>query len=190
MWVELIGLPGVGKTTLIEKALPELSSKYVIIRSDKRSFLQKIYGKILYYFRFKTLVKDETLAKKLSYRQSFQFRVSPSQNVFYFDSGLLQVILEYYIASDQTDLDDIVQIVSKLKMSQKIVLVKDDIFDIAYRELNRPKRRFHFDEDELIKRYKDAEQFIEKILTSSINDSEVIILDKNESALDLTRAIC
>ena len=173
MWIELIGLPGIGKTTLVEKNISTIQRGYEIIKSDRPSICQKIITKFLFFFCYAPKLKDKNLAAKLAYRHGFKFGQNKSKNIFFYDSGMVQVLLENLIETNFADTEEKLGILPKFPNHHKIIYLKDDIKEIADREIKRPQSRFGLEIEETLKRYQQAQNIIEKQLlqTSAITDT-------------------
>ena len=163
MWVEVIGLPGVGKTTLIEKNLVSVNKNYTVVTSRtttrKHSFLYRFY----YHFHCGRVINGKKLAKKLAYRLSFRFSKSRSQNIFFFDSGLLQVVLEDLIKTNFEDQDAKVTFLKSF-LPDKLIYVEDDVHAILNRVTDRLPKHFEIEDKELEKRYIKAQKVVEEEL--------------------------
>lgn len=181
MWIEVLGLPGVGKTTAISRLLAEGSIKANVIRSDNPSLSQRIYAKFLYLFLYRRLCRINSLALKLAYRHSLRLFLSRNDNVFFFDSGLIQVLIEYIIAEDEPDFDMIERIIYKIKFTDRVILLTDKLENIVKRECLRSPRRYSFAEDDLTNRYKKALTYIEEMLISRLESSVVIEISINDN---------
>lgn len=162
MWVEMIGLPGVGKTTLIEKNIGEIQKQYKIIKSSKYSLYNSILTK-MNYLRYFTSLSDKKLLKKLCYRLSFR-QLPKSSNVFFYDSGLIQVVLENLIETDFKDADAKINFLKKLPLPDCIIYLEDNTQHAVKNELERPNRLYSYDEKELNHRYEKTVSVIEKQL--------------------------
>ena len=180
MWIEVLGLPGVGKTTAISRLLAEGAITANVIRSDSPSLSQRIYAKFLYIFLYRRLCGIKSLALKLAYRHSFRLSLSRDDHVFFFDSGLLQVLLEYIIQEDSPDFDMIERILYKIKFANRVILLTDKLENIVKRECLRSPRRYRFAEDDLTNRYKEALTYIEQKLISQLESSVVIEISTND----------
>lgn len=180
MWIEVLGLPGVGKTTAISRLLAEGAIMANVIRSDSPSLSQRIYAKFLYIFLYRRLCGIKSLAQKLAYRHSFRLFLSRDDHVLFFDSGLLQVLLEYIIQEDAPDFDTIERILNKIKFSNRVILLTDNLEDIVNREYLRTSRRYSFAEDDLKQRYKEALTYIEQMLISQLQSSVIIEISTND----------
>ena len=160
MWVEVIGLPGVGKTTLLGRYLTKIAKTHCIVKSNNPTIAQKLYTKYLYFSQFKHRFKNAKLEKKLAYRAGFRL-FKKKKNIFFYDSGLLQVLIEHLIETDFDDLQVSMSIRPHLAVSQAVIFFKDNIEDIIRREYNREARRFNLSEKELNVRYIRAQKIIE-----------------------------
>lgn len=178
MRIEVIGLPGVGKTTLIHQYMNEICDLYTVIESKKPSLLQRIITKTLYYSYYKRQLNDKSLAKKLAYRHGFQ--IFNSNNVFLFDSGILQVFIENLIETNFTNIDQKINFISKVPLPEKLLFLHDDIHRIIHREMNRTPRRFKIDFAETKKRYTKAEQIIKTVILKKIDHTQIIDINTPE----------
>ncbi|MEZ5902361.1 MAG: hypothetical protein R3D88_03505 [Alphaproteobacteria bacterium] len=186
MWIEVIGLPGVGKTTMIEKNIVIIENNYKIIKSDKSKIFQKIFTKIIYHFYFSLISNDKKLSQKLAYRYGFRLFKRKEENLFFFDSGILQVFLESLIEEDFKNQDTVLKLRSKIPNSNKIIYLKDNLNDIVFREINRSCSRFNLSQKETLKRYKQAEEFIEKEL---LQHSDIIVTIRSNNDLEFEKAL-
>lgn len=186
MWVEVIGLPGVGKTTLIEKHLSEIEKSYKIVQSRKQNFLEKIATKLLYYFKYKPLFGTNAFAKKLAYRHGFRVFQNKSQNIFFFDSGIYQLLLENVIETEYADAGKKLSVIKYIQQPNKIIYVKEKLNVIIKRELNRAPRRFDLDEKKLETTYKTALEWLENELLQNIEFIDTIA---PENDLELIEAL-
>lgn len=169
MWIEIIGLPGVGKTTLVETNMSSIVKSYRIVKSNSNSILQKIICRILLFGFYSYRIEDRGLARKLAYRHSLRFFQKRSDNILFYDSGMVQVIIENLIETNFSNKDEKISILSYLIAPNKIIFLTDDIESIVHREINRRKRRFGFDLMETIRRYKKAQFLIENEMLSKTN---------------------
>ena len=169
MWIEVIGLPGVGKTTLIKKGLPTISGHYQIVQSNSPSFFQKIIHRILFFGFYGSRLKDIALANKLAYRHSFRLFKSQNEPVFFYDSGLLQVFIENLVETDFECVEQKLQLWNKLPRPDKIIFLTDDVEAVVQREVGREKRRFQLDVPNMLERYRKAQLFIEQYLLDDMS---------------------
>ncbi len=160
MWIEVIGLPGVGKTTIIEQNRYNIIADFKIIKSDDSALAQKIMARIFYNCRYKFLTNDASLAKKLAYRHSFRFFENKATNIFFYDSGLIQVILENLIETNFTNSKEKLALLNKIPLPQKVIFMTDTLEDIVAREINRTASRFQLNALETSSRYKIADKLI------------------------------
>jgi hypothetical protein len=161
MWVEVIGLPGVGKTTLIRNNLDTVSAHFRVVESKRSGFLQKLYARFLYYFRIAPGLRDKKLARKLSYRLSFRLFKPRNIPVFFFDSGVAQLILENLIETDFKDREEKLKTLQSVQLPNILIIVCDGLDVTLKRELARTDRRFDYDEAALGRVYKKAEEVLE-----------------------------
>ena len=175
MWLELIGLPGVGKTTLIENNLRFIESEFKILESSAPTLIQRGTAKTLYGLGYRKEVSDQKLAKKIAYRDSFRFFLSRNERIFFYDSGLMQVLLEYFIEENEPDIQMLKRVTELVTLPSAIILLKDDVKKIVEREYSRRPRRFKMNKLELIQRYQSAENFIETFLFQRIQNTHNIV---------------
>jgi thymidylate kinase len=162
MIVEVLGLSGVGKTTVINKNRAEIDALFQVVESRKYTLVNSLLTRFYYFTRFKYLTRDKMLAQKISYRMSFRTMRRSDKNLFYFDSGVAQLFLESLIAANFANIDEINKIVDKTTVPDVTVYLKDDVERIVERELARPERRFTLNRSELMERYSKIEELIEK----------------------------
>lgn len=161
--IEIIGIPGVGKTTYVRHNLDNLSKSFKIIES--RSPLN-IWQKFrLYFFKLKyfQLIRSNRLTKYIIARM---VRKDLAENALYFDSGILQKMMESFIENDirspkaQEETLDIY--LRRMKHGITCVWIfEDDMNAIIDREMNRIPRRFpNFNREEIKQKYSAGEAFI------------------------------
>ena len=165
-WTEIIGLPGVGKTRYLNKNLNELKKKFCIIDSKKQSYFAKL--KYLFFFiRHFNMVDDKKFLKKLSYRLSIRPLFNNNEVLFY-DSGILQVLVENLIESNFNDIEKKLSLLYKFTFPGNVILINDNLKNIIDREIKRRKRRFKINKKELASRYSKAQKFIRDKLIKEI----------------------
>lgn len=162
MWVEVLGLPGVGKTTLIEKSLNAISKHYEVVESRKTRFTQRVLARLYYHMYFSRHLNDKVLAQKLAYRMSFRPLSPGKKNVFFYDSGVAQVLLENLIEQNFNEKNAKMGLLKKLPLPQCLIVIEEQIKTITNRELSRGERRYDLDEGTLMERYKIAQECIER----------------------------
>ncbi len=185
MWVEMVGLPGAGKTTLINNNLDHVSKHFEITESKHASILQKIYAKTLYYLFIAPKLDDKKLAKKLSYRLAFRLFKPRSATVFFFDSGVAQLILENLLETNFKDKQAKLELLQKFGLSDTVIIVSDGISAVIKRELTRTDRRFQFDEAQLQKLYKNAEESIENDFRPLFKHAHIVKPDDYKGFKDI-----
>ena len=161
MWVEIIGLPGVGKTTTIERSLPFIAKTHAIVKSNAPGIMHRLYAKYIYITRYKGRFDNRQLEKKLAYRTGLRLWIKKTDNVLFYDSGILQVIIEHLIANNFTDMKKILAVIRNLPVCDTVIFFKDDIADIVDREYMRQSRCFDLSREELRKRYLLAQDVME-----------------------------
>ena len=179
MWVEVVGLPGVGKTTMIEACHSFISSHYKVVESRKPSFLQRIIAKYL-LFTYRKRTYDGNLAKKIAYRHSFRFLEKRTQPLFFYDSGIIQVILENLIETNFNDQKNKINLLHSLPLPDKVIVLQDNEHNIAEREVNRTRSRFKMDLSETVERYIKAQKLIEDTLLCKIKSVNIIKIENIE----------
>ena len=186
MWYELIGLPGVGKTTLIEKNIDIISTSYFIVRSKKQSLIERLATRLLYLTKYRPSIQDERLAAKLAYRHSFRTHLSKKKDIFFYDSGLLQVVLEYFIETHSPNLKICEKALENIHLPDQLLFLQDDVSEIVKRELQRRPRRFKMSEKELQNKYFLGQEFIENTLLSKVKNHQIIIVSNADLILAKT----
>ncbi len=178
MWIEVIGLPGVGKTTLIENNSSSIPKSYKIIRSNQARLLQRIVSKLYLIFIFGPILKNQRAAQKLAYRMGFRVFEDKNSYVFFYDSGILQAVLENILEREFQNVDRNLAVMPHLSMPDKVIYIKDDIQKIVEREKGRQNPRFDFNFNETIRLYELAEKFIEKELLQHVKLVDTIRPDQ------------
>lgn len=161
MWIEVLGLPGVGKTTLIEKSLNTISQHYEVVESRKTRVTQRVLARLYYHMYFSRYIHDKALAQKLAYRMSFRPLSLGRKNIFFYDSGLAQVFLENLIENNFESRSPTMALLKKLPLPKCLIIIEDDVEMVVNREVSRQPRRYDIDENELLQRYKIAQEWIE-----------------------------
>ena len=174
MWIEVIGLPGVGKTTMIEKNISFIQKNYTIIESKSPSLYQRLIAKILYYMHYRNKIQDQNLSLKLAYRHSFRFSKSKSGNIFFYDSGMIQIILENLIETNFERAKQKLEILSQIPLPHHLIYIEDSLNNIVEREVKRPESRFNLEFSETKRRYQHALKIIEKELLQSVEIIDII----------------
>ena len=183
MWIEVIGLPGVGKTTMAEKSLSSIEENYKIIRSNAPSLLERIAAKLLLHTVYARKVHDQKLAAKLAYRHGFRLFQNRSSNIFFYDSGIMQLILENLIETDFADQQQKLDVLSGMPLPDKIIYIDDDLDVIAERETERAEPRFKMDYAQTAKSYKTAKHLIESALLPYAGAAETVRSGNTEEFL-------
>lgn len=184
-WVEAVGLPGVGKSTIMNKHYDFLEKRYKIIESRRHNKLNSLYTVIISHFIGAGL-PDKVLAKKLAYRLSFRWHRQRHKNLLFFDSGLAQVVLENLIESNFKDEDIKLDWLKNSLLSDTVLYFYDESDAILTRETNRTDKRFPDIPEALIKnRYRQAETVIEQKIIPMFNQ----VIRINPLKDDLTEAL-
>lgn len=183
-WVEIMGLPGVGKTDIISKSVENLRSKYHIFKSDK-SNIHKYFFHLFFYSKYKRKINDENLTWKISYRKSLHIFHNRRRPTLFFDSGLAQIFLENLIESNFSSRDQKLRCAATLIRSDTVVVIRDDLARILTREMTREKRRFNIDYWELKKRYEEAEKIMFEQIIPLFDNVVVVDLEKGEDLRSL-----
>ncbi|MCB9991203.1 MAG: AAA family ATPase [Rhodospirillales bacterium] len=162
--VEVVGLPGCGKTTYIRAQMAQISQYYTVVESRKRTLASRLrtrLGAIVLRKRYPDLPDD--FIQKLSYRLSFRLSRHKDACVFYFDSGFCQFALEYLIATDFKDRLAVLEALKGLPVPDALIYMYDDPDAVIDREMQRPARRYpDLDRAELARRYKKAEEVLKE----------------------------
>jgi hypothetical protein len=163
MWIEVIGLPGVGKTTLIERNLVWVNKNYTVVTSRTLTKIHSFVVRFYYHFYYAWVLNDKKLAKKMAYRMSFRFLKSRAENILFYDSGLLQLVLENLINTNFEDQDAKVGFLKSF-LPDKLIYVEDNVQAILDRITNRLPRKFELEDNELEMRYIKAQKVVEEEL--------------------------
>ena len=161
MWIEVLGLPGVGKTTLIEKSLDTISQYHEVVESRKTRITQRILARLYNRIYFSRHLRDKALAQKLAYRMSFRPLNISKTNVFFYDSGVAQVLLENLIEHNFDGQKTKMALLKKLPLPGCLIVIEEDIETAVNREISRQARRYEIEESVLLQRYKTAQECIE-----------------------------
>lgn len=177
--IEIVGFPAVGKTTLMTRALCKDSLNHlVIISSKKNSFFQKILAKFYLAIWLIWTMPSPQISRKIAYRLSLRPFMGTKKNYIFFDSGLVQLIVETIIEQPEYKRDAMLGLIKYFR-PDVLIFVEDKIDNIVARELSRPDRRYPaLSGKELEIRYKRAEEFlkyevfplIRKVYTVNIQD--------------------
>lgn len=163
MIVEVIGLPAVGKTTLIDANFHDIMNSYKIVSSRTYSVMNSILTRLYYHFFYKNLCQDKKLAHKISYRMSFRTFLWEQQNYFFYDSGIYQVLVESLIENNFENITNVQKILAKVRCADEIIYIKASVQEAAEREIKRRERRYPaLEKDDLLKRYAVLEEMIVK----------------------------
>jgi len=168
MWIEVVGLPGVGKTTFIDRNLHLIQENFEVITSRSPTHWNLIAARLYYHLSFKWYLKDKSLARKLAHRSSFRFQ-SRARNMLFYDSGLIQVVLENLIQTNFEGKREKINLLKRLKLPDRVIYVQDDLGVVLERELNRCPRRFPFDRYDLHCRYLRTQEILERELLSLVD---------------------
>ena len=164
MWVEMAGLPGVGKTVLANRHLVEIQDQFQIIKSSSSSLWNQSLSHLIYTLSYQKVVDDKSLCQKLAYRSSFRIGRRRRTDRFFWDSGIIQPLLENLIVTNFKDKKEKIELIRRTKLPDVVLYIRDNLTISLERELNRPHRRFPFDRNELYSRYRKAEVVIEEEL--------------------------
>lgn len=185
MIVEVIGLPAVGKTTLIESNPGIIEEKLRVISSRKHNLVNSVLTRLYYHMMYKHLTNDELLARKISYRMSFRTFLARSKRYFFFDSGIYQVLIESLIDNNFSNIEDIQKILKKIRHPCKVIYIKESVDAIVDREMSRTKRRFDIDQEELVNRYNVLEDMIEKKVLFSHSNMYIVTASEFMQMMDV-----
>lgn len=169
MEIECLGLPGVGKTTFLNKM--DLT-EYQVIYSKDPALLTRLKFKVFSYILFFIIITkgwkiEKNIIHKLAYRLSFRVK-SSKKSILYFDSGLVQVFLEHIIHSQFINYKDYLELLEYIlrpySKTLTIYIFESEIEKIISREINRPRRRFKdLNNDEIRNGYYNCNYFFEFI---------------------------
>ena len=165
-WTEIIGLPGVGKTRYVKKNLNKLKKQYHIIDSKNHSYFVR-FKYLFFFLKLFNLLDDKRFLKKISYRLSVRPLFNANKVLFY-DSGILQVLVENLIESNFYQLEKKLNLFYKFSLPGNVIFIEDNLKNIIDREINRRKRRFKINKKELTVRYSKALKFIQEKLIKEI----------------------
>lgn len=167
-FIELIGLPGVGKTYLANKYWDSIQGSFSIIQSGDQTLKQRILSKYFFWSVYRGIFKDDWVGRKLAYRHSFRNADESDKPKFFYESGLIQVLLEYQIQAELTDFSPFSHVIELLEENGKVILITDNLSTIIDREMNRRPRRFNINEIALEERYRQGQFFIENFLINNV----------------------
>jgi hypothetical protein len=167
--IECLGLPGVGKTTFLNKM--DLT-EYHVIYSKNPDLLTRLKFKAFLFILFLMIIIkgwkiEKNIIKKLAYRLSFRVKKS-NKSILYFDSGLVQVFLEHIIQNQVSNHKDYLKLLEYIlrpySKTLTIYIFESEIEKIISRELKRPSRRFNnLNNEQLIREYNNCKSFFEFI---------------------------
>lgn len=161
MWIETTGLPGVGKTRLYEQVMGTLPETLRIVRSNHCGIINSLGTRLAKPFIGREC-KDPELGRKLAYRLSFRFFLNKNDRIFFYDSGIVQVLLENLIVTGFDNCEIKLKLLEKLGLPERLIWVEDEIETIVFRETNREPRRFSLPPDSLRPHYERAATLLEK----------------------------
>ena len=148
MEIECLGLPGVGKTTFLNKM--DLG-EYHVIYSKNPGLLTRVKFKAYLFKLFSIIIikgwkVEKNIINKLAYRLSFRVKRS-KKSILYFDSGLVQVFIEHIIYNQISNYRDYLELLEHIlrpySKTLTVYIFESEIEKIISRELNRPLRRFN-----------------------------------------------
>lgn len=161
MWVEVVGLPGVGKTTFVQRNLPAIRRRFDVVTSWDPPWTNWPEKKLRYALWYRWAVEDRDLARKVAYRASFR-PLRRSRDVFFFDSGIVQSVLENLIATRFDDVPGKTALLTGRCLPDVAIYLRDDPEEAARRELARADRHgFTDDTDEQTKLFAEAREVLE-----------------------------
>lgn len=179
-WIEIAGLPATGKTTLIKKHSAVLHKKFCVVESRHPTIFHRILAKLYLHGWLRWIMRDKKLAGALAYRLSFRSLLLGTKPVLFYDSGIVQFILEAVIAGTE-DEKPLLQVLDCFA-PDRIVYLTDNIDAVIAREMNRATRRFpDMDAKMLKERYEKAEELLKTRVFPLIGTvSMVNIHDEND----------
>lgn len=166
--IELIGLPGVGKSYLIGELLNRFShlNPYVLPNTPA-SFRERLHDYPFYLRNLRLVIEARkqsqkwriyTCLKRLARRPPY---VDKHSHRILVDCGLLQPLLELVMFWDIQDTPlDWARLIMQIKRPHHYLLITDTPDRIIEREINRSARQFPFKGKELSRRYAIGEAFI------------------------------
>lgn len=181
MWVEVAGLPGVGKTSLIRGSIEEIKSEYLVVQSTLPSIKERIAARYYRHVVFNKSNNHEQWSQKLSYRQSFRVFKNKKQKIFFYDSGIIQLLIENLIETDFANVDDKISDLKRLNLPNALILVEDEIKQIISREISRSPRRFKLDRDETARLYEQASDFLKNKLPVLFPDIKILYVHAGDT---------
>jgi len=172
--IEIAGLPGVGKTTLVSRHRAKLEGQYRIVESRSNTLAQKILARAFRHLWLEWVIDDKEFAHSLTYRLSFRFGLS-DKPILFFDSGLIQLLLERVIEKGDAGLESILRIYKKLPLPGLLVYLEDDMAPILDRETNRGTPRYpHIEADILGIRYREANSILKTRMFPFIPELRIV----------------
>jgi len=178
--IEIAGLPGVGKTTLIEKYAARLRGDFCVIESRKPNLFNRIVAKIFLHGWMRCVLKDRKLAAGMAYRLSFRPFTGYGKPALFYDSGIIQYFLEAVI-SGTSEIDGMLK-VFKCAAPDTLIYITDDLRAIVAREMGRDQRRFpDMSAEMLADCYKNAEGILKSRVFPLIRQVHIVnIHDEND----------
>lgn len=156
-WIEIAGLPGVGKTTLISQNLSSLAQHDKIINSRQPTLLNRITTRFLLHGWLEHRCHNKDLARALAYRLSFRWFLYAKTRTFFYDAGILQLLLEFMIEGEPAITQEFIGLLPQCRLPTTLIFIDDDLNAIIAREINRSPRRFpEFSPEALSQRYQNA----------------------------------
>jgi len=176
MKIEIFGLPGVGKTYIVNSLClkyPEITKYYLKLSQlgeytffDDWRFYLKNFPFCFYSFLQSCRDQIFVRVKRIARRKKV---VQYNDNCIFVDSGLMQPIIEAYILFDRFNSKikwD--ELIDRAMMGCSYIYLQDSIENIVTREINRSLRRFPFSKKVLKQKYIECERFIEEILEKNM----------------------
>lgn len=160
MWVELVGLPGVGKSTWVERHRAAIQRRFRVVVSRRAGPLVPLIERAQYHLRLRWRTADRELARKLAWRAAFRAFLRRGTDVFFQDSGMVQVVLENLIGTGFADLAAKESLLARLRPADALLVLEDDPAAVLGRELGRTPRRFNLAPPDLAARYERAAGWI------------------------------
>ncbi len=171
MKIEIFGLPGVGKTHIINLLLNKHPNilKY-LSKYSQHSWLE-ILRDFPYYFKHPFLITSCNFEKnrnaillrfkRIARRKKF---IIKQDNCVLNDSGTIQPLIEAYILSVNLHLKiDWIELFNEQIMDHCYFLINDSIDNIVLRESNRSSRTFSLNQNELTLKYNECQNLINLI---------------------------
>ena len=189
MRIEIIGLPGVGKTHIYNLVCKRHSDSFKYFSNNVKSVrLDSLYD-YLFYFKHPILVFLSNFEKKrddlfISFKRIARRRkyILRKNDCVFTDFGIVQPLLEAHILSDTfNERINWVKLFDEIRMDHCYFIINDTINNIVKREFTRTHRRFDYNKEHLTRKYCKCDELIE-ILKKRMFYYEFKISDYKEAS--------